>query len=59
VDNLSIKKIRWWLGYALIRLGWRVYLTNNEFVDNFYAGVGIEENGISYKIEFVGKERGE
>lgn len=55
---MLITKIKWWLGYAFIRLGWRLYLRKSEFVNDYCMGAGIEENGIKYSIEFVGKERG-
>mgnify|MGYP003297948121 CR=1 FL=1 len=53
-----IERFKWWLGYALIRLGWRVYLRKSDFANNFCMEAGIEENGIEYSIKFVGKERG-
>lgn len=55
---LLIKRFKWWLGCALIRLGWRIYLRRSDFVNDFCMGAGIEENGIEYSIRFVGKERG-
>lgn len=58
VLTMLIKKSRWWLGYALIRLGWRIYLRKSDFVNDFCKGAGIEKNGIEYSIRFAGKERG-
>ncbi len=50
-----LKRIKWWLGYAFIRLGWRMYM-DGYTPNNNCLGCGIEENGIKYSIEFVKKE---
>lgn len=55
---MLITKIKWWLGYALIRLGWRLSLRKSSFVNDYCLGAGFEENGIRYSIEFVGKRGG-
>ena len=55
--NILICKIKWSLGYFLIRLGWRIYLRNEEFkLSHNYLGASIEENGIKYSIDFTMKE---
>lgn len=55
--NILICKIKWSLGYFLIRLGWRIYLRNEEFkLSHDCLGASVEENGIKYSIDFTIKE---
>lgn len=49
-----IKKFKWRLGYAIIRLGWRIYSSGyNALYDCNCSGLSIEENGIKYSIDFL------
>lgn len=54
---MLIRRLKWWFGYLLIRLGWHIYLGEDIHKD-YCLGCGIEENGIRYSVDFVAKERG-
>ncbi len=54
---MIIQRFKWWLGYAFIRLGWRIYGVSEANIN--CLGCGIEENGIEYSINFVQKEGGQ
>lgn len=38
------------LGYAIIRLGWRIYMSGEKYKGNC-VGYEIHENGVKYSIE--------
>lgn len=46
-----IKRISWWLGFTLIRLGWWIYGNTDRLVDCGCSGLYIKRKHITYKVE--------
>ena len=57
---MLIKKVKWWLGYTLIRLGWRICMSAYNIIKgSSCSGISIKENDTEYSIDFVGNRKGD
>lgn len=53
---MVLKEVKWCLGYTLIRLGWRIYMSAYNLIkESSCSGMSIKEKDTKYSIEFLRK----